>query len=371
MRIAVYDTLHHETLSALLGIFETQELHVFTSHEFYELLHKKHPAVQWHTGDVQTMFSLPLLIRKKNRQYHFDLVIFNTVHKHHLLYAYAAKGRSKLIITLHEASMLQPAMESKGMKAFARLAGQRLLNKMASAFFVLSSEVKKYIADHALTRKPVWVIPGGIMEESVSPTLEGDLVVTIPGTIDPARRNYREILLLVPLLPSTGRRIAIVLLGGAKHQQEMKSIAEEASHLNPGVDIHLFDTDFISQAIFDQWLRSSHFIYLPLRPSVVKKNSVERYGITKISGGFFDAVRFAKPILLPAAIPVAREFMGQTFSYSSIQELAAIINQAASDPDYLQELHRLSSVNATAFTASHVAEEILPSIEKLIANPPA
>jgi glycosyltransferase involved in cell wall biosynthesis len=288
----------------------------------------------------------------------------NTVHKHHLLFARAAKSKSKLIVTIHEASTLSPKLKA-GFRSIARFAGLKMLNRYADAFLVLSSEVKKHILQEKLTKKPVIVLPAVMKAKAVPAATDGNFIVCVPGTIDESRKDYSRIRELVTLVSSSKRKISIVLLGAAKGKSWISEKISDIKTKYPSVTIELFDVDHIPQDQFDDWLSRSHLVWLPLTESVKREHGIEKYGRTKISGGFFDAVRAGKFMTHPETIPVAEELKLQTQTYGSIQELADFILRAANDPQTYHSLESRVKENAGNFDLEKGRAALLDALNKL------
>ncbi len=361
MQIAVYDTLHHETLVTVIRVFSLSgnSVHVFTNDAIAGVLQKSQIAanVVWHVLDDRKAMNIPMAISRENRKRSFSFIILNTVHKHHILYAMIGKRRSKLIVTLHNAAMLGPGAWA-GIRPLIRSAGKKLLMKTADGFFVLSSAISAYIKDQELTSKPVFVLPGAIAEETAPAPEEGEFVVTIPGTIDQRRRNYHELVALAPLLKTAKRRLNVVMLGPQRNQPDLNGIRDQVRAANPMLTITTFDVPFIAQEMFDDWLRRSHLIYLPLSPSMESDGEKEFYGKSKVSGGFFDAVRFGKLMLLPCSITVADELKNQSWSYGSVEELANFINKMIHDPMAYKLWEEKAAANASIFNLEKVREQV-------------
>lgn len=365
MKIAVYDTQHEETLFTVIRIFDNgeNELHVFTTPEFGTALQQRHLShhIQWHLMKPVTALDFPAAITRENRKHRYTHIILSTVHKHHLLFAFFGKAGSKLLVVLHDTNVLNPKFKL-GLRALLRNSGMRLLNRMADGFIVLSSEVKKYIKQEKMTQKPVMVMPGAVWEEKGNPGDNGDFIITIPGTADETRRDYEELLRLEPLLSPATRNIRFVVLGYADEKGFITIISFKISDKSDRISVNYFPSTIINQDEFDQQMKQSHLVYLPLRASVVRPEGVEYYGRTKISGGFFDAVRFSRIILQPAAIPVAEELKDQTHTYASVEELAQWINAAVNDPEFLRRAQQKADKNASRFELESVRKSVLTQL---------
>jgi hypothetical protein len=155
------------------------------------------------------------------------------------------------------------------------------------------------------------------------------------------------------------------LLGAAKGKSWITENVSDIKNKYPSVTIELFDVDHIPQEQFDHWLSRSHLVWLPLTESVQREHGVEKYGRTKISGGFFDAVRAGKFMTHPETIPVAEELQLQTQTYGSIQELADFILRAANDPHTYDSLESKVKENASKFDLEKGRAALLDALKKV------
>jgi hypothetical protein len=364
MKIAIYDTLHEETLATLIRIFSGEEIHVFTTTAVAKRLEKPFTGqpIQWHLLDATRPMGHASEINKQNKVSGFGYIILSTVHQHHLLFSTLGTSGAKLLMVVHDSMSLQPRARL-GVRGIARFAGSVLLNRAVDAFFVLSSEVKNHIIENKLTRKPVLVMPGAVWEEKISLNDQSEFIVSIPGTVDPERRDYGELLKLAPLL-SANRKIIFVFLGLSKGENDIPILAEDIRSNYKHIDVIYFH-EYVDPSTFDSWLKRSHVVYLPLRQVVHRVNGDEYYGKTKISGGFYDAVRFSRIILQPAGIPVAEEFRNQVHTYTSVRDLAEWMNNAISDEAFFQSAQERADLNASRFELEQVRRSVMTELKAL------
>jgi hypothetical protein len=88
------------------------------------------------------------------------------------------------------------------------------------------------------------------------------------------------------------------------------------------------------------------------------RNQPEIYGLTTCSGGFFDAIRFAKTIIIPAKIYLSAELTRQCVRYVSITELCKFLKKLTRED--LDGLKTQAEENSLNFTSRAIRDTLLP-----------
>jgi hypothetical protein len=73
---------------------------------------------------------------------------------------------------------------------------------------------------------------------------------------------------------------------------------------------------------------------------VKRTSNLEEYGVLKVSGGFFDSIKYSKPMILPGFYPVDEEFDRYTIKYKNKMDLTRIIEGIITHPNKLNNLKR-------------------------------
>ena len=179
--------------------------------------------------------------------------------------------------------------------------------------------------------KPILVAPNALYAQSVENQAavarvgNHKLSVVIPGRVDRRRRVYTWI----DALPSQAAQIAHVVLLGSVQSTEDRALVEhlQARGFEQPVLQH---SGFIEQRMFDQYIRGADILFVPLAPLDSADRSIDRN-----LGAFFDAVRYAKPLIVPAHVPVAPELADMVVQVSSDDELISLLQLYARRPELL------------------------------------
>jgi hypothetical protein len=192
----------------------------------------------------------------------------------------------------------------------------------ADGVLVEYSSIKKYL-DSILTTNNVEVFTPVLYEELNSTSSKQR--VTVPGHIDPARRNYELFLDTVEHhFPDHRNNLEIHLLG-SPNCAKGEAIANRCDHLAElGWNVQ-YHRDWVPVEQFEQILESTQVIVSPIRETNVRNTVTEIYGRSKGSGSLGDAIRYGKPLALPEHYEVPPEAESIVRSYSDKSELAEII----------------------------------------------
>jgi len=169
---------------------------------------------------------------------------------------------------------------------------------------------------------------------------ESELVVTIPGHIDPQRRNYDWFLdTLQDQLAGHAADLHIQLLGSPVGQGGREIVRRCDALIADGWTIDYY-SEWVPVDEFERKLAQSDVLVAPLRET--KKMSVvtERYGVSKASGCFGDAIKHGLPLILPETYQVPPEVEAVVTQYRTQTELCASIVQTAIKDGLSKTAHR-------------------------------
>ena len=93
--------------------------------------------------------------------------------------------------------------------------------------------------------------------------------IIIPGSVDPNRRNYSDIIKTLSIFPST-RPLELVLLGDAGAEAAASIIAEFQPLLSDRISLRTFK-GYIPESTYEHELAHAHLIWSPL--NIHKKSS--------------------------------------------------------------------------------------------------
>ena len=124
-------------------------------------------------------------------------------------------------------------------------------------------------------------------------------------------------------------------------------IIEKAKKLNTrGAHISFYE-EVISENEFQHIISASSLILSPLVSSTtIHDNVAEVYGESKGSGNIYDAIRHAKPLIIPFKVTVPKEIISSCIRYESkenlVQQLLEILTRDAILCEYRQNAERNS-----------------------------
>ncbi|MFM7839554.1 MAG: hypothetical protein ACKO6K_08295, partial [Chitinophagaceae bacterium] len=187
------------------------------------------------------------------------------------------------------------------------------------------------------TSKPIHSLPGALYDPPVSPITSfldtQGICIAIPGSIDPLRRNYEDVLQLIQLAESDQIPLRIYLAGGPTTLQGQKLFNRFQQLKLHYVKLVISSDPFLPVAEFEHQLAASHFIWVPCQPGIrLPLGEPEIYGKTKSSGGVLDAIRFAKPLCIPRSLGLDSIQESAAFRYTHISELLQFFKEMRSNP---------------------------------------
>ena len=181
------------------------------------------------------------------------------------------------------------------------------------------------------------------------------LRIAMPGLIQEHRKNYQVVLpALKNLFKQYNGDLAVDVPGwpigryGRSIYKEFKEMKDD------GCQVFVFE-GFVPDGVFEDFLEKSDIILAPIRINSRADGEIkEQYGKTVISGSVYDAIRFAKPLVVPSEFNMMKELKSSTLDYSDPSELEEIIAKLISHPDKLEKLKREAVVNSKKFSLDNL-----------------
>jgi hypothetical protein len=155
--------------------------------------------------------------------------------------------------------------------------------------------------------------------------------IVIPGSVDPNRRNYAEVIQTLTLLQSTP--IELILLGDAATEAGATILAAfQEAITGDHLTLRHFK-GYIPESTYEQELARAHLIWSPL--NIHKKSSrdnPETYGLSTASGLTADLLLNNIPALVPAGFVVPEPFQPAIYTYRAPEEAKELIRRLLDDP---------------------------------------
>lgn len=378
--IIIYETTHHENLPALLDLSEAgfSRVVVYLQPLSYENLSGKgSPAQRWprtefvvqETGCsnrvfIQRMFSFG----KKEGFSHLHL---STLDNNLLLFAYKLwiNAELQVSLTVHEVNeyfamsfaSLRDVTESVAKQILHRrirshtmflpaMAGrfqQRLPGTVAvfipSRFYQSPAPSDRMPSPADMpSRTPASIPTAATPTPSAAPGSHRAFRVVIPGSVDPNRRNYEEVVnfftgwLTQAITPS--RPIELVILGDSNNPFGARIVAQLQNLGSPFFRLIHYQ-GYVPELVYERQIETADLLWSPLKVNKKSsRNSPETYGQTTASGLTADLLLNNVPALAPAGFELPGSFQPALLSYSSPAELDVIFRRLLEDAVYYREL---------------------------------
>ena len=154
--------------------------------------------------------------------------------------------------------------------------------------------------------------------------------IVIPGSVDPNRRNYAEVIQILTLLRTIP--IELILLGDGGTGAGVEIVAAFRTITSDQLTLRHFK-GYIPESTYEQELNHAHLIWSPL--NIHKKssrNNPESYSLTTASGLTADLLLNNIPALVPAGFIIPEPFQRAIYPYRSPEEAQELIRRFIEDP---------------------------------------
>lgn len=347
MTIGIYESEHFETVYPVLRVLDNgiNRITVYTTAAVARQLNDQLGAdsnkFQWVLKeDGQSIRHFISTITDHAQQQAFDFFLFNTVSSNHWLFANMTSKipATAFYLVVHDVNNLIKSQPGLGLRKLIRHFGKKRLLKNCKGFFSISSRTTAYLSNFINDGRSVRWFPGAIFEEAnyVGMKLSAGthIRIVVPGTLDSRRRNYQQVFNLVEYLIGKNLPIEIGLLGGASGVDSLQ-LLEQCKRLSNKYDgFSFYEVPEVPYAEFNKQLQSAHFIWVPSTVNTIMADGIaETYGQSKSSGNMFDAIRYAKPLLIPAALTIDKEQEEGAYIYGNQEELISFLSNLIQHPE--------------------------------------
>lgn len=368
LRIAIIETEHFEVLDPVLHLLLQvgAEVHVMCSKQVYlssEL--KSDSRLHWHYSETDCSPRVVLQNFKKILgTLCLNTVLLLTVSNNHYLYSRLKKKDITVILGIHDLNSYLIPQFKMSFRGFVRYVSKKILYNRANAYLVFSEKQTSMLK--AETQKKVHYIPPALFHSvQFSPrsyTHGQELLVVVPGSIDIKRRNYEDVFSLYQEMKKYPLNIRLVLLGSPPANQ-LDALKDRLNALstNENTTIEFFE-EHVPTDLFFEYLRKAHFIWAPVQKVFDNEGeSWETYGVTKISGSVYDAIRVGRPLLLPDYYVSDPALLKNALFYRSISDIVKILVFVAEHP----EQYAVYQLQALTASMEFVPEKWTDAIEKI------
>lgn len=338
-KIIIYETTHHENLPALLDLSETHftQIAVFLKElSYHHLFGQGSPAERWPrteffiqpAGCGNRRFIRQLFAFLRRRQYsHLHL---STLDNNLLVFALrlAIAGPVHLSLTVHEVNEYFSSSLRSVRDISESIAKYCLRRQIRHYTFFLPAMAERF--KKQLPQATTVFIPSRFYSGHPGEPPSHFFKIIIPGSVDPNRRNYAEVVEALtrdPLL----HPIELVVLGNCQTDYGAGIIADLQRLESPGFRLRFFK-GYVSEAVYEEEIRASHLLWSPLQlHKQSSRNGPETYGQTTASGLTADLLLNNAPALAPAGFIIPELFRTAILPYSSMEEAMDIIRRMIAD----------------------------------------
>lgn len=364
MKIAIYETVHLDWVIPYAQLLAEEDLsiHFIISSEFKNdlenIIAQKNLKYTWHflNPDVSPgKFSKQIFSIFKSNNY--DLVVLNSVDSRHLIISIILMffKPARILVNLHDIHNFFKIKRSISIRTNIRAVGKKSLMLLTDGYIVNAEAMKTYMIKKQFTQKPIFWLPPVFYEPPLrykNPTSVHTIVV--PGSIDKRRRNYH--LTLQVIQEMLDRQVSVKwIFAGRPMEDYGAEIIEKAKELNAiGANILCYQ-EAIPENEFQQIIAACSLILSPLVSSTtIHDNIGEVYGESKGSGNVYDAIRHAKPLIIPSAVTVPKEIRSGCIIYQSKDNLAERLLEILTHDEVLYYYTLKAEENARIFSKERI-----------------
>ncbi len=338
-KIIIYETTHHENLPALLDLSETHftQIAVFLKElSYHHLSGQGSPAERWPrteffiqpAGCGNRRFIRQLFAFLRRRQYsHLHL---STLDNNLLVFAFRLSfaGPVHLSLTVHEVNEYFSS-SFKSVRDISESVAKFCLHRQIRHYtFFLPAMAERF--RQRLPEATTVFIPSRFYSGHPAQSTSHFFKIVIPGSVDPNRRNYTEVVEALTRQPLP-HPIELVILGDSQTDYGAEIIAALQKLESPELRLRFFK-GYVAETIYEQEIRTADVLWSPLRlHKQSSRNSPETYGQTTASGLTADLLLNNAPALAPAGFIIPEPFRTAILPYSSMEEALDIIRRMIAD----------------------------------------
>lgn len=381
-KIIIYETTHHENLPALLDLSEAyfSEVAVFLKElSYHNLSGQGSPERRWPRTDFfvqpatcgnRRFIGQLFTFLKRHRYSHIHL---STLDNNLLVFALrlVGAGTTHVSLTVHEVNEYF-AFSFRGLRDCSESIAKTLLHRLIRhyTFFMpaMVDQFKKKLPAAKAVFIPSRFYSGQappILPDSPSPpsgnaeTAGSPFTIVIPGSVDPNRRNYADVVQTLSLFLARNDYLAaatrpgdlsrpiriaqpieLVILGDSRTEAGAGIITSLQSLENGLIRVRHFK-GYIPETVYEQELAAAHLIWSPLNIcKMSSRNNPETYGLTTASGLTADLLLNHIPALVPEGFVIPDPFRAALLPYGSPEAALEIIERLIGDPGGYFELSK-------------------------------
>jgi len=311
-----------------------------------------------------------------------DLLFVNTmqVTNYYLPRYFGFNPKCKKIVTVHTANAWLKQKPVINLKKPILTVDTNLSSFIVRLFIlpkfdainVIYAPIKDYILKETDYDKKIFTLPFNFYDKTkkIDKKENKKIQFVLPGQIEEHRRDYEVVLdSFEKLFNKYPDKIDLYLLGypvgnyGKLILKKCKKMKEK------GYSIITFDK-FIPEEEYNEIISNSDFIISPIKIETGSWGIIqERYGMTKASAVVFEAIQYAKPLVVPDKFNVIKELETSALKYKSAEDLEKILVEHIENKNKLKDLEKEAYKNSENFSLGvlqkYFTEEILDKLDSL------
>lgn len=372
---------HTKYLYTLAKIVKTKDTNVtiFTTDEIFSKL----KTYIKNTSDYETILkekneSLNSFLKRVEKicNEKIDLLFVNTIQETilDLPRFIHFKPKCKMILTIHSVNSWFSMKPDIDLKKIFRTVDTNLSKPLIKLFVlpkfdginVIYPPIKDYVKQEINYKKPVYKIPFGFHEKRKEADEKSDKILfVVPGQIEEHRRDYITVL---DAFEKKGKKAKLILLGYPVGSYGKKILKKCENLKEKGFDITYYDS-FVPEEEYNNIMKKADFLILPIKIlSTGLGITPEYYGKTKGSAAVFEAIQYAKPMIVPEEFNVIKNLESSTIKYKDSRDLSEQIFIILENMDILKKLKDEAYKNSQNFSLTviqnYFKEEILNKIDR-------
>ena len=185
-------------------------------------------------------------------------------------------------------------------------------------------------------KKIIAPLPFGFYEDEKEETQKRDtIIISIPGAVMQRARDYKMLYdVMAQVIPTTKKKVCLQLLGNSENESG-KNIIKFFKKLESDNFQLVYFQQSLAQKEFDSFLRNTDFMILPLHKYRKFGLCQEVIGLSGISGGLNDILRFGIPALVTKDYSVEKEISPLIDYFADKNELQEILQEWIDDSIYI------------------------------------
>jgi hypothetical protein len=366
MNVTIFETEHFEAAYPVIRLFDngSNQISICCYPVTFRQIQHKLPQDRYKwvvRKDNESKRRFIITLYKECRRQRTDLLYLNTVSDNFIFYAVLAMllRKTRIIMTVHMVNNMTDTKKIWHPKRLIRAIGKKLLCRVVNEFNVISPTLVPALKARISSAKKIHTIPGGVYEPgtvaALQPSPSSIINLAIPGSIDGRRRDYRLVFDLLHQLERLSVHSEITLLGSF-YDTYGEEISRKAQEWNGQfVRLKYYKEEHIDQPEFDRVLNQSHYVLSPsVIQTVIADDVAEEYGKTIVSGNVSDAVRHAKPMIIPAELAMDPTLENTCIRYKDVVQLAAYLQRVQQQPALYEEQLLKSEAAVLSYTITSV-----------------